>query len=744
MAGVLSIPVATVPTVRRPAHAAALTLMALLALQVAILIPSTILNVVPQHDLMLRFQFFYAFYEGWYFNGQLPQWFHFMQYGEPSSLIQVVQIPVFSYPIGLIAGALKIENALSVFNFIFVVEHCIFLVGIWLLSSRFYSSLFARAVVCCSIILCVSDFLQPYFNFYFFYLFPNVLYYVSLYSELDDSKYLSRAAVIGIFAFPGGLPYGVPIQVLCALIYYLVLTWNKSPLRPFYSRAFWFRPSLALAILALACCVVLMESGLAEHVVSAVGRSQDGASSLAEFLDYGHLPLSNVGRGVLMGTFALAPGNFYVPLGGLLGLLVAGAWIRDRRFWALYAMAALLALMALGGAVAHMAFYFPGMKYFRHLSLLWGFWKLPALLAAGFALEALLAKNKLRRLRWNPIGALVSFGFIFIVILEVACVWQPADAHPVFEYILAPWPWLLLRAFAYSIVLLCILFAYSRSRLLALVLGVAIVFDAATFQASILFNLPYGTTDNFPGAFAIHPQKWLAERTPFPATEEGKRRMALLSTPRPMRHAIYNYAEEYVGESLCAFPNSPQILMERVKTRLKIAAGRSIVQDPILARTFGCQTPILQISRAATFVADEKQAIDLLRSGATSRIVEGRGSSMDDSSDAGIATLTKFSPAKMTIHADVCGAPAILFVALPYHSGWKATVNGNERAIQPADVAVMAIPLNAGPNEVKLSFDVPLALWASQVLGVACIFFALLFARWLWAASLVPPAHAVA
>lgn len=712
--------------------------MALVAVQVAILIPSTVMDVVPQHDLMARFQFFYSFYQGWYFGNQLPQWFHLVQYGEPSFFYQFTQISLLAYPIGWIASLLKIQDALSVFNFLFVVEHCVFLVGIWLLSSRLYSSLFTRAVVCCSMILCISDFLQPFFNFYFLYLFPYVLYYISLYSERDDPALLSRAVVIGIFSVPGGLAYGVPIQVLCALIFYLAMTWGKSPLRPLYARSFWLQPSLGLALLVLACCLVLIEKGLAEHAITISGRSQDGKASLADFLTYGRLPFANVGEGLLTGTFALAEGSFYVTLGGGLGLLIAGAWISDRRFWALYAMAAFLGLMALGGTVAHLTFYFPGMKYFRHLSLLWGLWKLPALLAAGFALDALLTRDGQRHLRWFPLGALVSIGFISVAVLEVVSVWRPSDAHPVFEQVLSPWPWLAIRALAYSVALACFLFAGSRVRLGPLVLCVAVLIDAATFQASILLNLPYGTPGKIQGAFMIHPPQWPVERTQFPATDEGKRRMALLAAPRPMRNATYTIAEDYVGEGHCAFPVPLFLLTERMHILLKATRSRPVYQDPILSRTLGCQVPTLQISRSVTFVPDQKHAVDLLRLDPAARVVEGQENISGGSDHADVATVTSFAPGRMTIKADVTGVPAMLFVAQTYHSGWKATVNGNEKSILPADLAVMAIPLDAGPNKVELFFDEPLAFWCSHILAAACIVFALLFLFWTAAAMRTP------
>ena len=57
-----------------------------------------------------------------------------------------------------------------------------------------------------------------------------------------------------------------------------------------------------------------------------------------------------------------------------------------------------------------------------------------------------------------------------------------------------------------------------------------------------------------------------------------------------------------------------------------------------------------------------------------------------------------------TVSADT---DTIVFMPIPYDEGWSATVNGEKARIIRADLGFIAVPLNAGNNDVILSYHTP-------------------------------------
>jgi len=66
-----------------------------------------------------------------------------------------------------------------------------------------------------------------------------------------------------------------------------------------------------------------------------------------------------------------------------------------------------------------------------------------------------------------------------------------------------------------------------------------------------------------------------------------------------------------------------------------------------------------------------------------------------------------------TVQAD---SPQFIFVSVPYSSGWKATLNGKAISIHKANLAFMAIPVDAGQYELVLQYKTP-GLAAGAVLS---------------------------
>ena len=81
-----------------------------------------------------------------------------------------------------------------------------------------------------------------------------------------------------------------------------------------------------------------------------------------------------------------------------------------------------------------------------------------------------------------------------------------------------------------------------------------------------------------------------------------------------------------------------------------------------------------------------------------------------------------------------------LFLPVSWDRGWSATVNGEKASVSRAAGTFMTIPLQAGENEIVLSFTPP-GLWAGLVLMGAGVLLAIWFfwkgQRWLLAKSVI-------
>ena len=57
-----------------------------------------------------------------------------------------------------------------------------------------------------------------------------------------------------------------------------------------------------------------------------------------------------------------------------------------------------------------------------------------------------------------------------------------------------------------------------------------------------------------------------------------------------------------------------------------------------------------------------------------------------------------------------------------FYPGWKATVDGREEQIKPANGAFRAIPIAAGRHDVRFSYDSAAVRWGwiASLLGLLC------------------------
>ena len=60
-------------------------------------------------------------------------------------------------------------------------------------------------------------------------------------------------------------------------------------------------------------------------------------------------------------------------------------------------------------------------------------------------------------------------------------------------------------------------------------------------------------------------------------------------------------------------------------------------------------------------------------------------------------------------------------IAIPYHKGWSATVNGKKVNIVKANGLYMAVPLEVGYNKIVLSYTIPGLKYGMMISGLALV-----------------------
>lgn len=60
-------------------------------------------------------------------------------------------------------------------------------------------------------------------------------------------------------------------------------------------------------------------------------------------------------------------------------------------------------------------------------------------------------------------------------------------------------------------------------------------------------------------------------------------------------------------------------------------------------------------------------------------------------------------------------------IAIPYHKGWSATVNGKKVNIVKANGMYMAVPLEVGYNKIVLSYTIPGLKYGMMISGLALV-----------------------
>lgn len=76
-------------------------------------------------------------------------------------------------------------------------------------------------------------------------------------------------------------------------------------------------------------------------------------------------------------------------------------------------------------------------------------------------------------------------------------------------------------------------------------------------------------------------------------------------------------------------------------------------------------------------------------------------------------------------------APQLVFFSIPYNAGWHATVNGQPAAVEKVDKGLLAIPVGAGKNEIRMDYRAP-GLAAGQTISLISLVMLAVYLGLVW------------
>ncbi len=702
--------------------------LALLLLIVAALnLPYLPDRVVPVHDTFYNFANFHIFYSELFFHGDLPRWYPYGTFGLPSDFEQAASLSPFSYLAGLAGWLLGVRDALLLFKLAALGEQLAFVFGVYVLARRLFptpdTALLLGLAAAGSVVWTV----QQWWDLRLYALLPLVLFFVVRFLETRRPVELWLAGITGVAWALGTTPYAVPLQALVVLGFALVAGGRELP-RALASLASPTRANLIGlgTFLAAAIAWIWFVSHALDHTsLHAPDRDPlTGTVDLATFRSYGgNANLVVVLNSLLFGWplrfqwGSSGDNSFYFGLLPVAGLAIALARERSRPFLGLVLTAVALIALSLGGAFATLVYYVPGMGYFRHVGLVYGLVKALLLVAAGYGIERLWALGPPRFS--HPVLRVVGALFLLEAVVAAPRLFEPMGP----DHWIRSWgSHVLLRLVAYGSLL-------GAARLSALpwrgALVAALALDLGLFQLAVYRDwekaLSVRDTSLLEAVQVREPyyqptrvrKPGEAARPEAQSPEQAQSQRALALNTRRGPKQVYWYAYQFSNLDPCRSEYRTDYLPAGVDRLLSLARRQALDVDAIL----GCGTPKLRLASAARTVdgtAEAEQALlaALRRGGERATVIEGAAGAPTPAerdaggSAAGTVAVRGFTLGSLRAEVQV-DAPqgAWLVYADANHPGWRASVNGSETPVHPADLAFKAVRVPPGASQVELWFD---------------------------------------
>lgn len=733
------------------------------------------------HDTFQFFTLQYIFLNGAATSGEIPRWLPFMMQGTAATWWVPLQGGLLQNTLLLAGHAVRNADFLPLFYGGLATDTALLAVGVWLLSRRFFPSWSAAALVTFTALASAVWTSQIWFNFHMIYAVPLILHFLHRFLESGRWRHLFLSGNLLALQSMGNLPYFLPASTLVIGLYLLFFAArDPSCLRPAAGALRrWPAGLLCLAGVALSFLPVylFLKSGQDQTVFYSYGRNPDGTVPLRVYLTYGGQLTALKWTELFTGVSALDY-SLYIGIPGLfLALRGIFSGNRNTRHF-LFAAAAVLAL-SMATPLAVLAYYaWPMMKYFRHLGLLGPFVKLFLCFLAGAGWEALrkdLVEDHGRIPRAVLFilvpaalsGLLVFLSFDLALPARLLARIFSGTMGEIQMVVYQPHLlWVGLETAAWSAILFALTNALllrfgrngkTRSILLASLLLTQAA-DLSVYRLSDAAEKTHPLQETAIRLTRFEPIPFLTRRTPWKESDGARaaelRRVSLYgavigTTPSFIfvdepgssfridfwSIPIDRFMRAYWKQPLEGSPNSitsGMIPWQKLVFPLEHPAARKIAgisEDKIqfFSRAFLADSD----EAVAAAITDPAYAGGFLflqgPAGTESNVPPWKtGQPLDPDARLPVPyRVDRFDANRIEVSAEIPGAdPAWMFYSDVWHPGWRAAVNGRPVPVYRANLAYKAVPLQPGPNRVRLTFREP-------AMEFLCLLFGLWSLAWL-------------
>ena len=675
----------------------------------------------PHHDTLYNFQIFYFFYNEYFFHHTMAQWIPYGAYGIPSALFQLGFLTPADYFLGFSGALLGVKNVLFLFKVATLLEQLTFLLGMYFLAKVLFKRRTIVLLVCIASFCSMEWCYQICFNLRLYEFFPFALYFLVLFFERRRAAYCWMACIMGVLWSLGSGFYFTFLFIFLGFIIYAVLfAYYPGTWRYVWPRS---RPDAGVMVLffVLAAAYLLFLKGSFEQIAILHRSSSSGAAnSLEMFLTYGrNASFGSVVTWFFSGTpvyTSLGAGRdntVYVGFATAVLFIWSVIFVRNKYFMAVLAGFMALVWLSFGGIIASLVYYFPGMKFFRHVGLVYPLVKICVVLGAGFGLANFLECTGTIRMK----RVILTIG-ICLLLLDTSQVFHydmGLIISKVMIYFIVFLIWLCVRSVVmikskstgHSIPSLFLEHAFS-----ILLIG-ALCLDVVAFRKDLYDCWPKLSQKALAGLKSVEVNElpFVKQRGQEPA---GRQALAFLLQKSSMDRfsapyeSIYAFAQ---SDPCNAMPDSG-LLTNNMNDFLSLEFLNNDERD----RIRGCSTPKLRLLGGEKYFSNTKEITDYMQSGikfdgiALLQVPPKAGTAVSAGKKGyaqglGSISVMNFSANGLGMWTEIKKKDgAWLVYADSFYPGWHAYVDGTSTAVYKAFTAFKAVFVAAGKHEVRFIF----------------------------------------
>jgi len=709
-------------------------------------------NVIG-HDAFQYFGVQYYFLNNAANSGEIAQWIPFLTHGTVANWWYGIQAGIFQCTLLAFRKAAPIllgRNFLPLFLTGIFFDHVVLLLGVWLLSRRYFTSNLTILFVVMTVLGSTIWFTQPWYGIHCYYALPLIFHFIHSLLETGRWRYFLLAGNLFVVQTNGSLPYLLPLSALvvfCYTLFTVVFFWREArqQLATLLRNAKYAVVPLILVLASLYCVHTMLNNGTKEIANYAAGRTLEGkATSLQVFMAYG--TNSNLRWSELLTRVSSALD--YTVYFGLIALALAclSLTIRPSRRLLVVACTALVILLIANGTPLAMLLYYtwPMMKFYRHLSTASTIVRLLACLMAGFGFEALILGDygaAGRKRFMLTAGAFVAVALALFFLsdhpslslwqMESVMGWLPVDwrtADP--QYLRVEFVKSSLACFGAALVFLLLARGTIERKWLALGVVLFQTLDIYSFKAGLagLHTIPltpeqYRVSEfqrvpysprRLPVDYRIQPRARLVPQNGFRAFGGASywSADAFMFTDPPENFgradhwlwSLDDFLRTYSGEKIRDLSHKPSafavwshVRFPHVLNALKLAG---VIEDKIsfFARAF----PNSDDRGISAWMASPDYRGDLLFVSDIRSVTTVPFAANDRRQH--FYEVLRYDANNIAIRVHGAQPGEWLYYADCWHPFWSARVNGRPSRLYKANLAYKAVPLAAGDNVVEFRF----------------------------------------